>query len=1730
MAILYFKVSSDYDEVIRLRQECEKLEAQLKKMDVNKSPAAAKALEAQLAAARQQMMGLVTEAAKVGAVMESDFKKKIYDASQTVNDLSEKIIAQRTVVREVQADVKRLGETYRTALKNGPIGAASKKSEYDAARKALDEERAALFGLTQEQANARLSVKKLRDEYSLFKEESGDVKDAIGDITGQMKNWIAGIAGGIGIKEFLGQMIQVRGEFENIETSLRVLLGGDSEKLSDIMSQMKEYALISPLTTKDMASALQMMIGFGVQAEDAITYLKALGDISMGDTVHFNSLALAFSQMSAAGKLMGQDLNQMINAGFNPLQQISEKTGKSIGELKDEMSKGAISAQMVQQAFIDATSEGGKFYGMASEGAKTLNGQISMLQESVDNMFNDMGQASEGVILNSIQAVTKLVENYEKVGKVIAGIIITYGVYRAATIANIVATEGWAAAATKDAVAKGAQTIATKALTVAQSALNSVIKANPYVLLATAIASVATAMWAFHDSAEATLQISNKFGEQASTTITKLNTLTSEVNGLAKGTSLRNKVMNELNGLLEEYGVQAIKEGDSIDSVNEKRKEAIELIKQEAIERDRLNNIDAGQQSYQQKLQDAQSDFLNSLKNARSGNDGAISFLSDNEEIQENAEAISTIIGSVVQENISKIAGKTGEEYEKGLNEIFDTIQDRMRAIGISERTISEVWVDGGLFSQSNIVRDYIEKVQEASEEHDRYTDAVNKAADAEKKAADSSSTYNQRIDMLAKSLQKPNDGVHQLYQNIKNLMSRYSDNTIGFTIRIGGEVPQWMNKKSLPELQKLAKQFSAIGEASKNGAFVNGKYMTQQQLLQRGADYATAAEQKQTEADRKKKELADKKEDSEKKNKNEKAIREQKRAEEQRKKAQETADKDLLALQQKNQDDEIALMQDGTQKRLAEIKNDYAKRIAEIDKQEAEFKKKNKEAGLQGLGADGLTKEQQNALQEAADNAAKERERQTNEVYAAEAQAMRDYLKEYGTFQQQKLAIAEEYAEKIANAQSEGERLSLEKEREQAVANVNLSAIRQDVDWAGVFSEFGTMFQDEIERNLDALRDIMKSEEFKAMRPTDQAVIVEAVDSLREQVTGDLKDVDFKKIGELTIEFQNAQRKMITAQAAEAAAYDNLKKAQADYEQALRNGTAEEQAAAKQRLDMAQTTADSMSAAYKGAVGEFNATGNNLKDATDNAVDAINSISSAISQIKSGSLSGAFEGVKNLSGTLGKSLSNMSGLLGKAGNALSKFSSTLGGATGEIVGAVLGLLDLLKDGFGSIFADLSDLMFNAVNGILDDILSGGIIMKPLKSVVDGVSNILNTITLGGLNSWLGGNDKDVMKTVSRLTESNEYLQESIDRLRERIGDESNTAGQTLDYYLTAKDAEEQWRENQQEIIKNLASSWTNSGYGFLGLGGKGSFNGHAPDSNWSGWDAFNETLKNFGFDTIINSIGDFWNLTPEQMELLRDNNPKEWQKLFDSDGHKNPLEAVEEYIEHAGELEELTNVLNENLTKISFDSLYDNFIDTLMDMDASAEDFADNMSEYFMRAALSDKVGEMFKTRLNEWYNAFALAMKDGNLDDYELKNLRDDYENIVKDAMAERDDLANAIGYTSSDNEQQSASKKGYATASQDSIDELSGRTTAMYESNLRIETAEQQQTVAITELRGSISALTAQASGMYNIADETRTILANSYLELQQIRENTGEIVKPIKQMQADIAEVKRNTAKL
>lgn len=455
-------------------------------------------------------------------------------------------------------------------------------------------------------------------------------------------------------------------------------------------------------------------------------------------------------------------------------------------------------------------------------------------------------------------------------------------------------------------------------------------------------------------------------------------------------------------------------------------------------------------------------------------------------------------------------------------------------------------------------------------------------------------------------------------------------------------------------------------------------------------------------------------------------------------------------------------------------------------------------------------------------------------------------------------------------------------------------------------------------------------------------------------------------------------------------------------------------------------------------------------------------------------------------------SLSQVGDLAGNIVDIFAEESEKLGG----IIGAAFSLLDAIGtqglDGFvGNIFSSV----FKSVGGIWD------------------------TLTFGGFSKLfgIGGNEKEVQDTINRLTDRNEKLQSAIESLTEEMKSSKGSEKSVAEYNKAIK--------YQEEYNKNvLAKAQANAGY-------------HSSHHSWAYYMGWSESDIQWIRENVMaefTGTDSLWQMSPEQMDLLRQNVDL-WQKMADSGkgGYGNAVvDALDEYADLAGNLEELKEGLFEQLTGISFDSMYDSFIDTLMDMDASAEDFADNLSEYFMRAMLSDKIGNMYSQKLENWWNRFGESMKDGNLSESERNSLQNEYMGYVNEALKLRDELAAATGYDKAgSSSQQSASSRGFGTEmTHEDAGELSGRFTAVYESNLRIETAEQQQTIAITELRGSIGSLTSQATGLYNIADETRTILANSYLELQQIRENTGEIVKPIKQMQADIAEVKRNTSRL
>lgn len=328
-----------------------------------------------------------------------------------------------------------------------------------------------------------------------FINKMGQVKDEIQ----QTSNIASKVGGAIGaafsiaaLAGFAKQVVNVRGEIQALETSFKVLAGA---KGGPLFEEIRRFAVETPIGMQELAKSAQTLLSFNIEAERVMPLLRQIGDISMGDAQKMQSLTLAFAQMSSTGKLMGQDLLQMINAGFNPLSVISEQTGKSIGQLKEEMAAGAISAEMIADAFAAAAGEGGKFHGMLEQQSKDIKGMISNLEGAFEDMLNGIGEKSEGVIVGGLNVATNLVQNYEKVGKVLMDVIVAYGAYKAAVILlSAVENARYQATLAQMAGLTKMQAV-MDVLRKKTEALNVVMAKNPYVLAGIAVAGLAVGIY-----------------------------------------------------------------------------------------------------------------------------------------------------------------------------------------------------------------------------------------------------------------------------------------------------------------------------------------------------------------------------------------------------------------------------------------------------------------------------------------------------------------------------------------------------------------------------------------------------------------------------------------------------------------------------------------------------------------------------------------------------------------------------------------------------------------------------------------------------------------------------------------------------------------------------------------------------------------------------------------------------------------------------------------------------------------------------------------------------------------------------------------------------------------------------------------------------------------------------------------------------------------------------------
>ena len=815
----------------------------------------------------------------------------------------------------------------------------------------------------------------------------------------------------------------------------------------------------------------------------------------------------------------------------------------------------------------------------------------------------------------------------------------------------------------------------------------------------------------------------------------------------------------------------------------------------------------------------------------------------------------------------------------------------------------------------------------------------------------------------------------------------------------------------------------------------------------------------------------------------------------------QEKLDEQLLSLHRQNQQDEINLMREGTEKKLKQIDLDYQKQIDAIRKQEEEWSK---------AGNGKLTDKQAQKISEAYTNAESMRDKDISDVtegqLKAEQQALNDYLKEYGTFQQQKLAIAQEYAEKIRKAQEENGVNSaqvklLEKQRDVAIQNKETEAIKANIDWVTVFGEFGSMFSDMIKPALDEAKKYVRTDKFKNSDQASQKSLIDAISQM-EKSLGGTSGVNFKKLGEDVKAYQTAEQNRIYAVETETDALEKLQKAQEDYAKAQKDGTESEKQAATNALETAQQNADIASANVKTQTDIANQAQQNVSDTATKLKASMENILGGLQQLSSGGLYDAYSGII-------KTVNGFKDVIGKTSESLKEV---------PIVGWILSIIDVLKDGLSNLVGGLLDAVLNAVSGIIGDVLSGDLFVTIGESLKNGIGNILNAISFGGFNSLfgIGGNKKEVEEAINRLTDRNETLQTAIEDLTDVM--EASKGTKSVSAYADAKKLQKETEENYKKIAQEQAR-YSNSH--------------HSWNYYWGGFNQ--EEISRLSQQIGRNWNGDIWSLSPEEMKVLR-SNVDMWEKIQNTGkgGYGERLtDKLNDYVEQAGKLEELTDKLYEGLTGITFDGMFDSFVNNLMDMKYEAKDAAEDIAEYFMRAMLSNKIGEMYSEKLEEWWKKFGAAMEDNNLTEVEREALQDEYMKYVEEAMKLRDELAAATGYDkiSQESYSQSSSSRGFGTEmTHEDVGELSGRFTALHIAGEEIKNQNIIQSQSLNLLTVKADALLSINTETRNIADDTRDLIAQSYLELVQISENTGAIVKPIQQIQRDIAEVKKNTAKL
>ena len=1333
----------------------------------------------------------------------------------------------------------------------------------------------------------------------------------------------------------------------------------------------------------------------------------------------------------------------------------------------------------------------------------------------------------------------------------------------------------------------------------ALKSLWAAMAANPIGALITLGTTLYSVFSMFGDETEEISADTTHFGETTSLTSKKVETLMNVLRNTNESTDAHKKAKDELIGVYEQYGIKCDNEKDNLETLKNKHDAFIASLQLENSEREKANALMSISSQYEEARKNLDKDFSDSLGG---------SWLDFGQHIdKEDISAVQMMFNSLVSDDVlTKIdslrqkmdSAKKGtleyanaaQEYDAALRNLLVPFEEWGKKMGYNSFVMASL--------RSSILK-HIDSINSLNESYKKAEDAIYKGSTA-------TVDWNNSQAKARWIVNKNKQSIQELVEQTDNLINLWNKE-YGLNLKIhydDSEIPNWMKSMTTKELRNLISRREADilqqeNHEKKTGHKLvtrsGGKFrsrtenqtdvaMAKSIIQSRTPKSSTTTKSNTTHTTPKKTGTTDDP---------------QARAYE-RKKAEEDYSKSISSYSEK-------AIQDMTKNRINAMYEGYSKELAQIT-ENADKERKAVEEGIDKLVEARKKRDQAvwvnsgkgrkanmwkqsktneeyknevlnetmkdskgnpvkvngmnmtigmsvaNQMNAIRDKAVKQNE----DVLAKEAQSMYDYLKTYGTFQEQKLAIAADYAKRISEVENSTDSdsskqwkiKSLKEEQKKETDSVEASAIMQKIDWYQVFGNVGGIMKDALVPLLADLDKFVGTDKFQNLGADQQKSIVDAMQNIRNSI-GNTSDLGWKDLARDVVAYQEALKNAKIAQEeytkTETLLIPRIKVLQEQIENAKKSGNVAEQTRLQEELNKVQGQLAESGKKIVTANTKVRTSGQKLAQTTQNVTQPISAIheflsTSGLSDLASlwdsfDQLKGGIDGLKALKEAknaadglkdMGKEAADAAADAGKkAGDALSEGLSKAG-LIGQIVSAILKILDVLKDGIGTLISSLIDTVLNAVNGILKNILSGDFITQIGGSLVSGIGNILNTISFGGFNSLfgVGGNAKEVNRTIDKLTDRNEILTDAIDKLRDSI--DKNSGIKAVE---DAKKAENLQKEKEQNLKSIMEAQ----------MGYHGSHH------------SFNAYFRGFSQEQIkkvSDAIGRQWNgnlndlqSADEAAAILQNPDMVEAIKNTGKGGYGGRvLEKLKDYAAEAGTLEEIADDLAESLTQISFDSLKSEFIDTLMDMNSSAQDFSDNFSKMLMQAVLKAKVDDLLGNDMQAFYDEWAerAEANGGKLSKTDITALKGKYDEMVQEGLKIRDEVAEITGYKQS--YEQSASSGSFESMSQDTGEELNGRFTAVqiategtYEETKLINTkldaiAARDGGAESSLLTASVNTIMGNVGNIWLAVDEGRTILAQSLMYLQSIDERQERWHKPMLQAFNDIHELKDKMSRL